>query len=68
MFMDDDDNEEEEEEEEEKDHHHHQCFPNKNHDNTNAGTLNIYCTMFCTTIVSGRQHGFGQWKHISVRQ
>jgi len=52
MFMDDGDDDD--------DHHHH--FPIKNH-NTNAGILNIYCTMFCTTTVSRMQHGFEQWKH-----
>jgi hypothetical protein len=65
MFIDDDDDDDDDDDY----HHHHdlQCFPIKNH-NTNAGILNIYCTKFCTTIVSGMQHGFVQWKHIAVRQ
>jgi hypothetical protein len=60
MFMDDD--HEDGNGDNDDDPHHHKCFPIKNH-NTNAGILNIYCTMFCTTIVLGMQHGFGQWKH-----
>jgi len=74
MFMDNDDDDDDDDDGNDDDnddnhhhhHHHHKCFPIKNH-NKNAGILNIYCTMFCTTIVLGMQHGFGQWKHISVR-